>query len=802
MPGGYLTLGLSLISSEKTLHEFTTKCTKRWIVDTSKHFTDQPMLGDMKVVALSDLDLLARNEAVELLPLTVSESHRAASAAHQACASFGADGLWPDLVAAGAYNSSSQLVRWPAVEHVSRAQTMALAAADAGPQAGNETLLRCADRALRSWSKLDLQDANWWYNDIGVPMELAAALLLMRHAQYPPEALGSLVAACSSCRTCLDRAVGGALSGANLVWLSHIAMQTALLRGNVTRVGECVGYIYDEVRFSPQGGEGMMVDGSFHQHGPQLLLGSYGASFAGTIAKIASHAATTRWALPADTLATLTTLLLDGDAWSTDAEGSSWDWSVVGRVVARKGHTGYTGYQPKVLRALGGPRAAELDAFARRIESRGNATASAAAPALLGHRAFYDSDYAVQRGERNGTRWALTVHLRSNRTIGAACVNGEGRPTEHASDGITAIYVAGSVGMWGAPNSSAPAFPALDWQRLPGLTAEVAPALLELCDRAQTLPPWRTSFVGSVSGGDGGLSAIDLWSHNLTAARSYFLSADGLLSLGARVHVASINPAITTLDVRRYDARVGGRVVLSAGAGAQQRLNVSTRPHVWRGGGRNETWWLWYDRVGYVVVDEPGGDGAAGTVSVTLTERRGDWSYMADGLAGTFTVPLLQIELADTVDGAFAYRVIPGVASPELMPALAAPAGRSWSVLRNTAQLQLVGHGAPTAAGGFGMKAVFWEAGEAAAGGAWPSVSVSAPCLLMLSSASPTGSVDVALSSPDNRGGPHLRVAIAGLAGGLDCGHSGAAADGAVIVVLLPTGDAMGNSTHVRCMRT
>lgn len=869
----------------------------------------------------TDLATLARNEAVALLPLTASESRSAAKAALHDCDTYGTNGMWPDLVTSGAYNTSAQRTNWPASIHVERAKAMALAAADdSGPQAGNLTLLRCADRALRSWAKLDLQDANWWWNEIGVPMFLADALLLMKHAGYGASSLDPLVAACSGCRTCLDRAVGGAMTGANLVWLSHVAMQAALLRGNATRVGECVGYIYAEVRLSPRGGDGVMADGSFHQHGPQLLLGSYGASFASSIGRIASNAARTRWALPNATLAVLTGLLLDGDAWATDADGSSFDWQVVGREVARKGSQGaMTGYDPAVLRALGGksnPRAAELEAFARRIEARGNATASRLAPPLLGHRAFYESDYAVQRGVRTGTRtgnrdgdgdgygngtngttavrWALSVHMRSNRTIGAACVNGEGVPTEHASDGVTAIHVAGGVGQWGAPNASAPAFPALDWQRLPGLTAEVNPALLAKCDaRLQKTPPWRTSFVGSVSDGDGGASAIDLWSHNLTAARAYFLSAEeGLLALGARVRVNSTNPAITTIDVRRYDLRVGGHAVVSTGGGDKQpprRLNVSSEPVVWRGGGGSgETWWLWYDRVGYVVVDDDaaegaaegaegggdgaegaaggdgadgtggtggagrvatGGDGAAGTVSVTLSERSADWRAVSESLSGTFTLPLLQIELSDIVGGAFVYRVIPGVASPEEMPALAAAgrgggaggggggaggggggagaAGGAWFVLRNTARLQLVARGDPSplspsaAAGDFAMKAVFWEAGTYAGGEAaatWPTINVSAPCLLMLrsvpsssSASSPaggSGAVELVLSSPDNRGGPRLRVRLAGLAGlaggpaggGLDCGPSGTAtADGAIVDVLLPTGDAMGRSTRVRC---
>lgn len=207
--------------------------------------------------------------------------------------------------------------------------------------------------------------------------------------------------------------------------------------------------------------------------------------------------------------------------------------------------------------------------------------------------------------------------------------------------------------------------------------------------------------------------------------------------------------------------------------------------------------------MGYIVADEPGGDGTAGTLNITLMVRTGDWHYMSESLTGTYTVPMLQMELSHPINGAFAYRVVPGVASPDLMPTLAARSGRSWSVLRNTAQLQLVGRGALLAAYGFGLKAVFWRAGEAVAGNGWPSISVSAPCLLMLSSPSPSGVLDLALSSPDNGGGPHVHVTIAGLSGSLHCGDSSTTtADGALITVLLPRGDAMGNSMRVRCTRS
>ena len=781
------------------------------------------VMAFLSLFADDDLAVLARSEAIALLPSSASASHGAAAVAAQFFSTLTNNSQWPDI----AYDSSDQRVEWPAAKHVARARAMALAAADDhGPQFGNATLLKGAERALLAWVTLNLENANWWQNQIGVPKTMAEALLLMMHA--PRYTLpNSVLAACNSCQSCLQQAHAGAMTGANLVWLTHIAMQNALLHDNSTAVGQCFDYIYSEVKRSPQDGDGVMADGSFHQHGPQLLLGSYGSDFVRDITTIAARAAPTRWALPTERLAALAALILDGDAWATDAEGSAFDWQVVGRDVARKGANGAVSYDTAALRALGGPRAAEMEAFARRLEARGNASAAAAAPALHGFRGFFDSDYAVMRGKRddgthNAVSWAITVHMRSVRTIGAACVNGEGRPTEHASDGVTAIYTAGDAGYWGAPDPAHGAFPALDWQRLPGLTAEVAPELLRLCDNdVQKTPPWKTSFVGSCTGCGMGVAAMDLWSHNLTAARAWFLSDDGLLSLGARVAVNSSNPAITTIDVRRFAGTGAGSRVVTSTSGAQG-LNVSSEPHLWHGrGGRGEAWWLWYDCVGYIVVDEeqpPAGDGAAGVVNVTLAQRFADWHTMSTALSGNFTLPLLQIELSSVVGGAFAYRVIPGVSSPAEMPALATRAGRGWLVLSNTPQIQLVAKrsGAPGGTGrqqgAFTMQAVFWEAGTTAGGDQWPVLSASAPCLLVVSSSgSVAGAVDIAVSSPNNSGGAHVRVGIAGagIADGLDCrvdnstgssSSNGGSAGGVGIDVLLPVGDSMGSTTSFHCV--
>ena len=117
------------------------------------------------------------------------------------------------------------------------------------------------------------------------------------------------------------------------------------------------------------------------------------------------------------------------------------------------------------------------------------------------------------------------------------------------------------------------------------------------------------------------------------------------------------------------------------------------------------------------------------------------------------------------------------------------------------------------------MKAIFWAAGATEVGKGWPLINVSAPCLLLLNASasnSDSDGISVAVASPDNNAaGPRLIVGLSGFAAGLQCAGVGVAsgggavplasastADGAVVDVLLPTGDLMGQTVAFRCVRS
>jgi hypothetical protein len=111
-------------------------------------------------------------------------------------------------------------------------------------------------------------------------------------------------------------------------------------------------------------------------------------------------------------------------------------------------------------------------------ERVGEERAAAERPApLLGHRYFYDSDYAVHR--RAGFMVSLRLH--SSRTVSCACVNSEGKTCEHAGDGVTNIYNLFGDGLVSKTDNKQQLFPLFNWQRLPGITAEIDPQLLQIC---------------------------------------------------------------------------------------------------------------------------------------------------------------------------------------------------------------------------------------------------------------------------------------------------------------------------------
>jgi len=85
------------------------------------------------------------------------------------------DGTWADIDYAEASRSA-----WSVPAHLGRVETLARAyRAPGSPLNGDGKVLAAAEKGLDAWLRLDPQNPNWWWNEIGVPSSLLPILLLL-----------------------------------------------------------------------------------------------------------------------------------------------------------------------------------------------------------------------------------------------------------------------------------------------------------------------------------------------------------------------------------------------------------------------------------------------------------------------------------------------------------------------------------------------------------------------------------------------------------------------------------------------
>ncbi len=240
---------------------------------------------------------------------------------------MGADGKWADLVYADTGPGE-----WGPSHHLDNVLVMARAYATPGqPLYHDAALQQKIDVGLDSFFAGKYLNANWWYNDIGVPIKIGPILLLLSDTISPERKEQGLALLK---RSADDKPMRGS-TGANLSWLARIQLMRGLAQPSPVLVAESFDAMWSEIKISPQSADGIQADYSFHQHGPLIYNGGYGMSFIGDATSFLSYARGTHFALSADKEQILVNLLLDGQDWM--ARGNNFDPGVRGRDITRQG---------------------------------------------------------------------------------------------------------------------------------------------------------------------------------------------------------------------------------------------------------------------------------------------------------------------------------------------------------------------------------------------------------------------------------------------------------------------------------
>ena len=261
-----------------------------------------------------------------LLPQSSAECAAAVRIGQMMEKSLQPNGTWPDLDYA-----ERKPAGWPLLKHLNRVTSMAAAhvcpicTTHRDPQ-----LLGAALLALRYWLKTEPQDPNWYQMDIAVPREIGkTAVLLCNSSELTPQDSATML-------RLLLAANPAKKTGANQVDMYRIQAMRGVWQGNQSLTEDAFTRTFADVKYYPQDGDSFMQDHSFHQHGPQLLPGVYGAVIAADTMTLAGWAEGTPAAMSLASKQVFEGYILDGLAWFvTPREGGAvWDWQVSGRRVA------------------------------------------------------------------------------------------------------------------------------------------------------------------------------------------------------------------------------------------------------------------------------------------------------------------------------------------------------------------------------------------------------------------------------------------------------------------------------------
>ncbi|HEV2722532.1 MAG TPA: hypothetical protein VG323_21095, partial [Thermoanaerobaculia bacterium] len=184
-----------------------------------------------------------------------------------------ADGSWSDINYKETPSGS-----WSPWDHFRRLTTMAKAYRTPGQAYYDSEALRLQIEAALGYvpafyGKYTLPQGNWWFWTLGAPLDLGPTLVLMRGSvsqKVFDDCVETLQVHIGTSPTAKGL-VGPVPVGENLVWSCFTHLCLALTKDDATMLAAVRDALGTACAATP--GDGIQLDSSFHQHGPQLYTG-------------------------------------------------------------------------------------------------------------------------------------------------------------------------------------------------------------------------------------------------------------------------------------------------------------------------------------------------------------------------------------------------------------------------------------------------------------------------------------------------------------------------------------------------
>lgn len=409
---------------------------------------------------------------------------------------------------------------YPAGTHLKRLKTMALAYRKLGTTySGSGKLLDRIQLGFDYWYKMQPTSKNWWFIDIGAPQDYMVALILLKGKISDKKLM-------HYSSYLQDRTGNQAHKGKNRTWVSDVTIHKGCIENNLNLIRIGFESIASTIKIVPkQGDEGIKIDGSFHQHRPQLYSGGYGLSIMDDLAHYILLADGTMFA-PLFTLEKkqiLSDVLLNGHRLF--GYRGYFDFGTVGRNLTRKDGIGNVSITTLEWMKQNDPaHAAAYQAWIDHL--------SGAAFPVPGNKHFWKSDIMTQ----HGANYYLSAKIISARTLGTEMINNENFKGYNLPMGATNIMTSGE--------EYRNIYPLWNWSRIPGTTAIQHPDSARLSGYLFG----KNEFGGGVSNGRNGIMAYEHNYKGLQARKAYFFIDNVLLCLGAGITSDSPEEVATTVN--------------------------------------------------------------------------------------------------------------------------------------------------------------------------------------------------------------------------------------------------------------
>ncbi len=370
---------------------------------------------------------------------------------------------------------------------------------------------------------------NWWYNDIGLPLNMCKVYLLLED-YLTMEQKELILAYIRQGSIALHPDFLNLWYGANLLWGAYVSLCHAVIENDPELMKSALSAVAKQLRLD-NNGEGIQQDYSFLQPQTQLCNGGYGRSFVVNIAFIVYTLQKTEYQFSSQELSVLGYYIIQGTRFCI--RNRDYDYLTCGREISRPDFTNADEIRKAIWLLL---KVEEMPC--RDVMQEQLASFCAEGYSVKGDKFFNESNYYVKRN--------IAYHIGCH---GTSPLLSMGETTNNENMLSANLYAGGATCIMVTGKEYRDIFPLWDFARIPGTTTLIE-SDQQLAAKSHL---WNgkiadNSYCKGICHNNYGLMYQDLNFNGVTGVIARFFVDDVMIAFGAGLSANTECEVVTTLN--------------------------------------------------------------------------------------------------------------------------------------------------------------------------------------------------------------------------------------------------------------